>query len=78
MVLSEACYSFAPPQEEGAGKDRVRAAPAVSCATGIKEYAHEQTGLAGAFRPSLRNGLTAYAALSLVTGFLATITPKRR
>ena len=29
--------SFAPLRKEGAGKDRVRAAPAVSCALGNKE-----------------------------------------
>jgi hypothetical protein len=32
-----------------------------------KEVAHEHTGTAGALRHSLRNGLTAYAALSLET-----------
>jgi len=43
----------------------VLAAPAVSCA--MKESAHEHTGTAGALRHSLRNGLTAYAELSLET-----------
>src|SRR6185437_12776401 len=56
--------------ERGRREDRVRAAPAVSCAMGNKECAHEQTGSAETLRPSLRNGLTAYAVLSLVTGFL--------
>ena len=37
---------------------------------GSKEDAHEQTGSAEAVRPSLRNGLAAYAVFSLVTGFL--------
>jgi hypothetical protein len=45
---------------------------------GNKEYAHEQTGSAETLRPSPRNGFTAYAALSLVTGFLATIALKQR
>jgi hypothetical protein len=43
-----------------------------------KEHAHEHTGSAEAVRPSLRNGFTAYFALSLVTGFLATIAPEKR
>jgi hypothetical protein len=51
-------------REEG----RVRAAPAVSCAACAKRNAHEHTGSAGAFRPSLRNGFTAYGALSPVNG----------
>jgi hypothetical protein len=54
----------------------VRAAPAVSCAMGSKEDAHEQTGSAEAVRPSLRNGLTAYAVFSLVTGFLTPSPPE--
>jgi hypothetical protein len=34
---------------------------------GVKSCAHEHTGTAGALRHSLRNGLTAYAELSLET-----------
>jgi hypothetical protein len=34
---------------------------------GTRKCAHEHTGTAGALRHSLRNGLTAYAALSLET-----------
>jgi hypothetical protein len=45
----------------------VRAAPAVSCARCTKKCAHEHTGSAEAIRHSLRNGLTAYAALSPAT-----------
>jgi hypothetical protein len=45
----------------------VLAAPAVSCAMCTRKCAHEHTGTAGALRHSLRNGLTAYAALSLET-----------
>jgi hypothetical protein len=51
----------------GSRECRVLAAPAVSCADMRKENAHEHTGTAGAVRHSLRNGLTAYAALSLET-----------
>jgi hypothetical protein len=36
------------------------------CKSGVR-CAHEHTGTAGALRHSLRNGLTAYAALSLET-----------
>jgi hypothetical protein len=52
----------------GCREDRVRAAPAVSCAKCTKENAHEHTGSAEAVRPSLRNGSTAYFVLSLATG----------
>jgi hypothetical protein len=45
----------------------VLAAPAVSRARDGVRSAHEHTGTVGAFRHSLRNGLTAYAALSLET-----------
>ncbi|MDB5582513.1 MAG: hypothetical protein JWR80_7689, partial [Bradyrhizobium sp.] len=48
-------------------EDRVRAAPAVSCANGGSKCAHEHTGSAETLRPSLRNGFTAYAALSSAT-----------
>jgi hypothetical protein len=46
----------------------MRAAPAVPCAKGRKENAHEHTGSAEAIRHSLRNGFTAYIALSPVIG----------
>ena len=51
----------------GSRECRVLAAPAVSCAMCTRKCAHEHTGTAGALRHSLRNGLTAYAALSLET-----------
>src|ERR1700743_361617 len=54
--------------KRGRREDRVRAAPAVSCAKLCKRNAHEHTGSAEAVRPSLRNGFTAYFVLSLVTG----------
>ena len=46
----------------------MRAAPAVSCARCTKENTHKHTGSAEAVRHSLRNGFTAYFALSPVTG----------
>ena len=46
--------------------------PGACCTRGLvcndgERCAHEHTGTAGALRHSLRNGLTAYAALSLET-----------
>src|SRR6267143_1543711 len=55
-----------PSRNRGCREDRVRAAPAVSCAVAHKENAHEHTGSAEASRPSLRNGFTAYNELSPV------------
>jgi hypothetical protein len=57
-----------PPSKNGGSREcRVRAAPAVSCAKCTKESAHEHTGSAEAIRHSLRNGFTAYIALSPAT-----------
>src|ERR1700682_2774563 len=57
-----------PPQKNrGRRECRVRAAPAVSCASCTRKCAHEHTGSAEAIRHSLRNGFTAYAALSPAT-----------
>jgi hypothetical protein len=42
-----------------------------------KKDAHEHTGSAEAFRPSLRNGFTAYIVLSLETGFFVTIATQK-
>jgi hypothetical protein len=47
---------------------RVHAAPAVSRAKLCKKNAHEHTGSAEAIRHSLRNGFTAYIALSPAIG----------
>jgi hypothetical protein len=56
-----------PSKDRGRREDRVRAAPAVSCAMCTKKCAHEHTGSAESIRPSLRNGFTAYSALSPAT-----------
>jgi hypothetical protein len=65
--------SFAP-KRRGRREDRVRAAPAVSCANMHIENAHEHTGSAEAVRPSLRNGFTAYFVLSPARpGLLVTV-----
>ena len=69
----EVCIVGALLENRGRREDRVRAAPAVSCATCAEEHAHEHTGSAGAFRPSLRSGFTAYFVLSPVNGPFATV-----
>jgi hypothetical protein len=56
------------PSNRGRRESRVRAAPAVSCASCTKKCAHEHTGPAEASRLSLRDGFTAYFALSPVNG----------
>jgi len=53
-------------------KKRAQGMPGACCTRGLvcnkcEENAHEHTGTAGALRHSLRNGLTAYTALSLET-----------
>jgi hypothetical protein len=45
----------------------MRAAPAVPCAKWVVKNAHEHTGSAEDIRHSLRNGFTAYSALSSAT-----------
>ena len=62
-------------ENRGLREDRVRAAPAVSCAIAHRKRAHEHTGSAGASRPSLRSGFTAYFVLSPVNGSFATVAP---
>ena len=68
--------NIVPPKYRGRREDRVRAAPAVSCAICTRKCAHEHTGSAETLRPSLRNGFTAYSALSPATGFLATVVSR--
>jgi hypothetical protein len=58
------CFDFALQTTRGRRESRMRAAPAVSCAIRTRNCAHEHTGPAESIRPSLRNGLTAYGALS--------------
>jgi hypothetical protein len=67
-VLPEACGSFRPLEARGRRESRMRAAPAISCASLCKKCAHEHTGEAEALRLSLRGGLTAYFVLSPVNG----------
>jgi hypothetical protein len=64
------------------GKQRAQGRPGARCTRGLackgsEKNAHEHTGSAEAFRPSLRNGFTAYFVLSPAIGFLATVTSKK-
>ena len=68
---------FALLENRGRREDRVRAAPAVSCAIAHRKRAHEHTGSAEALRPSLRSGFTAYFVLSPVNGSFATVVPEK-
>src|ERR1700730_6247761 len=70
-ISPEVCVSLSLLGNRGRREDRVRAAPAVSCASCTKENAHEHTGSAETLRPSPRNGSTAYSALPSATVFLA-------
>ena len=65
-VAPELCFDFHPQETRGCRESRVRAAPAVSRAKCIGKNAHEHTGSAESIRPSLRNGFTAYFAISPV------------
>ena len=75
-LAPEVCISFHPLKNRGRREDRVRAAPAVSCAIAHRERAHEHTGSAESIRPSLRSGFTAYNVISPVNGSFATVAPE--
>src|SRR3982751_421668 len=68
--------NIVPLERRGRREDRVRAAPAVSCARCTSKNAHEHTGSAETLRPSPRNGFTAYSALSSVTGLFCHRRPR--
>src|SRR3954469_9889280 len=76
-IAPEVCTNSVPPKTRGRREDRVRAAPAVSCARCTKQNAHEHTGSAETLRPSPRNGFTAYNVISPATGSLATVIPEK-
>jgi hypothetical protein len=63
----EALLNFAPLETEGAGKAGCALHPRSRVQICARKNAHEHTGSAEAIRPSLRNGFTAYAALSSAT-----------
>jgi hypothetical protein len=60
---------------------RAQGRPGARCTRGLvckhaQKHAHEHTGSAESIRPSLRNGFTAYSALSPATGFVATVAAR--
>src|SRR3954470_17349532 len=77
QIVPEVCFSFSAPENRGRREDRMRAAPAVSCAMCTRKCAHEHTGSAENTRPSLRNGFTAYIVVALVRRALLPPSPVR-
>ena len=73
----EVLREFSRLEIRGRRECRVRAAPAVPCAKLCKKNAHEHTGSAEAIRHSLRNGFTAYFALSPVSRAFLPPSPLR-
>src|SRR6202022_875877 len=71
-VAPEVCKSLSLEKQRAQGRPGARCTRGLVCKC-TKENAHEHTGSAEAIRPSLRNGFTAYSALSSATGFLATV-----
>ena len=76
-IAPEVCWKFAPSENRGRREDRVRAAPAVSCATctRTRTRAYRFSGEHPAFPAQWLYGLY---VIVLVTGFLATIIPEKR
>src|SRR5437762_9316306 len=73
----EVCILVCPPR-----KQRAQGRPGVCCTRGLacdlrKQKCTRAYRAAGAFRPSLRNGFTAYFELSPVNGSFATVAPKK-
>jgi hypothetical protein len=64
---------LAPRKTEGAGKTGCALHPRSRVQVHVIRNAHEHTGSAETLRPSLRNGFTAYSALSPVNGSFATV-----
>jgi hypothetical protein len=73
--LSEFCVSVRP-LTEGAGKAGCALHPRSRVPKCASKSAHEHTGSAEAVRLSLRDGVTAYFALSLVTGLFCHHRPQ--
>ena len=65
--------TFRPLEIEGAGKTGCALHPRSRVQLRTERRAHEHTGSAGASRPSLRSGFTAYFVLSPVNGSFATV-----
>ena len=68
-------------QNHSPRRERAQGMPGARCTRGLvckmcEENAHEHTGTDGAIRHSLRNGFTAYAALSPVTSSFLSPSPR--
>src|SRR5258708_31631445 len=73
MMCPRLAKTSALAKEEGAGKTGCTLHPRSRVQTCTKKRTRAYR-FSGGIRPSLRNGFTAYFALSPVTGFLATVT----
>ena len=74
--MPEVCISFAL-NHEGAGKTGCAPHPRSRVQYAQSKSAHEHTGSAGASRPSLRNGFTAYFVLFPENGSFASVAPEK-
>jgi len=72
-LASEVCYRLSALIFRGRREDRVLAAPAVSRAICAKQNCTRAYRAAGASRPSLRNGFTAYFVLFPENGSFASV-----
>src|SRR6201999_4094959 len=73
-IAPEVCISFHPLNGEGAGKAGCWLHPWTPC---NKKHGGRATGSTGAFRLSLRDGVTAYFVLSPVTGLFCHRHPRQ-
>ena len=72
----ELCFDFTLLNERGRREDRVRAAPAVSCASAQKKT-HTSIQVQRRHPAFPAQWFTAYFALSPVNGFVATVAPEK-
>src|SRR5437763_2296138 len=76
-IAPEVCIVVCPPRNQ-----RAQGRPGACCTRGLacdlrKQKCTRAYRAAGAFRPSLRNGFTAYSELSPVNGSFATVIPEK-
>src|SRR5438876_12272566 len=76
-IAPEVCIVVCPPRNQ-----RAQGRPGACCTRGLacdlrKQKCTRAYRAAGAFRPSLRNGFTAYSELSPVNGSFATVALKK-
>src|ERR1700689_2888693 len=81
-ILATACARGfqivrAPKRKRAKGRPGARCTRGLMCNVHQKKSAHEHTGSAETLRPSLRNGFTAYIALSLVNRSFLPPSPPR-